>query len=670
MTIWQAQANLNKGELDPTLRGRIDTDIYYNALEKARNVLLTPQGGLKKRPGTKYLYQYSADADKIVDFSFNQDTNYILSFELGATTRMRIFKDGVIQTNINGSGNDYLDFASTNSLAGFYYIQSANTGLIFSMGDAPLVVARTSDTAWTVTSATFTNIPQYDFNDASSPTPVAEVQSLGFNSVNDSDTYRLSIDGFLSEDIAWSNDTTENENRLASAIQAMPNTANSGVSVVFNSGTTYDVTFGGESSGTYGLIQGVPVLTQSTTFSTTTTRTTPGTSRKEDAFSSTRGWPRTATFHQSRLWLGGTKDLPDSLFGSVVSDFFNYDLGKARDDEGIFVTLQTNQVNRIQAITSARKLQVFTTGSEFYCPEDVITPSNIRFDVSTNYGTKNINPVTLDGSVIYPQNEGRALVITEVVNQYQPISSRNIGVLAPHLLNDIQEVVLSRGNEDTDANYVYCLNADGDIACLNYLALEGVEGFSLWETNGSIISIAVSDKKLYMLVNRNGTVYLEIEDDTFTVDCGVEITGSQTVDTSHYTGTVEAIGDGAYLGEFTSSVSVDLGRVVTTGFIGVAYRPVAKVMPLVQGLNNGPNYARKKRIRRAILQLYESNGVVVNGSRIPDRTIGVNQFSAPIPQTGIVRIPLRGYALEQQIEVTQTTPMAFFVLSIGAEVKT
>ena len=673
MTLWSNQSNLNRGEIDPTLEGRIDTDLYYNSRSKARSVLHTPGGGAKKRPGTKYLDDYTQSSVKLESFSFNNEVEYLLYFRVdGGLWRIYIYKDDVLQTNINGSGNDYLattipevDFSS------FYYIQSANTAIIFSSGAGPQVITRTSDTAWSISPIVFSNVPQYDFNDSSSPIPVDEVHFLTFTNANASDRYKITIDSFISEEVAYSADTTENASRIQDAIQNMANTANSGVFVAFNSGTSYDVTFSGESADNYGLIQLVQVVTQSASFSGESTVTTPGTSRKEDAWSASRGYPKSGVFHQSRLWMGGTNSLPDSLFGSVIGDFFNFDPGKARDDEGIFVTLQTSQVNDIQSMVSARKLQVYTSGAEFYCPQDVITPSNVSFETQTNYGSNKVQPKSIDGQVLFPQRDSRALILLNVVNQYQPPTSRNVGVLAPHLLNGISKMDIARGNSSSDANYVYLLNADGDVACLNYLPSENVEGYSLWQTDGTVQNITVVGKKLYLVVNRGSSQFIEVEDDTLTVDCGLPVTASQTVDLTHLIGldNVEAVGDGAYLGEFTPSASTDLGREVTSGYAGIAYRPRVRTMSIVTGLSNGTNYGQKKRIRRGLISLYESNSVSVNGTTIPDRTLGLDVFESPRPQTGLVRVKLRGYKLEQFLDVTQVAPLGFFIRSLGVEMK-
>ena len=49
------QNNFVSGELSPYLRGRTDIVQYYQGLQTAKNVILVPQGGVKRRPGTQYI---------------------------------------------------------------------------------------------------------------------------------------------------------------------------------------------------------------------------------------------------------------------------------------------------------------------------------------------------------------------------------------------------------------------------------------------------------------------------------------------------------------------------------------------------------------------------------------------------------------------------------------
>ena len=96
--------------------------------------------------------------------------------------------------------------------------------------------------------------------------------------------------------------------------------------------------------------------------------------------------------------------------------------------------------------------------------------------------------------------------------------------------------------------------------------------------------------------------------------------------------------------------------------------PVIETMPLNTGLDNGPNAALPKRVVRVGLELFESNGVLVNGERLPDKTMGVDVFESPIPQTGLKRIFLQGWDVEATVTVTQVEPMPLTLLALYVEV--
>ena len=130
------QTNFTTGELDPLLRARLDLDkTYQNALEKATNVLCQPQGGVTRRGGLRYKFtlpntgaESAANGVRLVPFEFSVTDSYMLCF---THNRMHVFRQGVLITNINGSGNPYLDttaLALTASVLGeLVWTQSADT---------------------------------------------------------------------------------------------------------------------------------------------------------------------------------------------------------------------------------------------------------------------------------------------------------------------------------------------------------------------------------------------------------------------------------------------------------------------------------------------------------------------------------------------------------------
>ena len=709
MRTWNIRTSMNRGELDPKLLGRIDLDAYYSGLQTAKNVLILPQGGVKRRPGTRFGGEYRDG--RLENFAFNTEQEYQVLFTYDATQTPA----GRVYFFINGQPIDvyhptqftipYIEhpYTSVQDLTDFDFIQSADTAIITHPDYPPMTLSRlafrflfppnvpvtTTVPEFELSNISFSNIPQHDFDDESSPTPTDELQLLRFIDVATSDRFRLSVDDFLSDEIVWTGDSTQNAEAIRAALQALTNTGNTGISVIPTLGTTlvYELIFSGKSAGPYGLVTASPVLTREASFRGFSTRTQTGVSQEEDSWSTARGWPISCTFHEGRLWFGGSRDRPATVWGSVVGDFFNFDFGRARDDEAIEAVLDTDQINAVTRVFSSRKLQVLTTGQHFYAPEDALTPSSRSFVSVNSQGSKTVRPALMDDVSVYPTRTGRALNQFRLVNEFQPEEAVNIATLAPHLIRDVKKMAVSRGTEDTDANYIYILNTDGTMAVFNTLRSEDVQGFSRWDTAGEIQSITVSDDVLYMLVKRTWTdgittedrFYLEKEDPSLTTDNAVVETNTHIVPWHFGENTVDTILDGWYRQEDVTMADIfanqenqfnySVGEQRDTIEVGIPFETAIDTMPLTVELQNGPAISSKKRMRRAFLRVEDSIGVNVNGTDIADRVLDDNVFSPPEPFTGMREVRIRGYSRDAVVSIRQNSPYPMTILSINVELR-
>ena len=248
-------------------------------------------------------------------------------------------------------------------------------------------------------------------------------------------------------------------------------------------------------------------------------------------------------------------------------------------------------------------------------------------------------------------------------------------MLASHLIKDPIALTASRGTSSVDANYVYIVNADGSMAVFNTMASEDVNGFTDWVTDGEIVSATVVDDTLYTYVKRTigavDTYFLEREDPSLTTDSSASATSTDTLTgLSHLEGeTIEVIADASYMGQFVvtgGQITIERQADLITG--GINFTPIIQTMPLSIQLANGPNAALPKRIVRAGVQLFESNGVLVNGQRIADKTMGVDVFESVIPQTGLKRMFLQGWSVDAALTITQEEPVPMQVLAVYLEV--
>ena len=79
------QTNFTTGEIDPLLLSRIDINQYTNALDKARNVTIQPQGGVERRQGLQFIKQIDSggspeNGTRLIPFEFSTTQSYMLLF--------------------------------------------------------------------------------------------------------------------------------------------------------------------------------------------------------------------------------------------------------------------------------------------------------------------------------------------------------------------------------------------------------------------------------------------------------------------------------------------------------------------------------------------------------------------------------------------------------------
>jgi hypothetical protein len=88
--------NFQAGELSPRLEGRIDLQKYSAGAQTLQNMVVFPQGGVTRRPGTQYAGT-SKDGSKVrlINFEFSDEQAYVLEF---GENYIRFFKDGGLLT--------------------------------------------------------------------------------------------------------------------------------------------------------------------------------------------------------------------------------------------------------------------------------------------------------------------------------------------------------------------------------------------------------------------------------------------------------------------------------------------------------------------------------------------------------------------------------------------
>ena len=666
--IIQIQNDFTSGEIDPKLRARTDISQYKSALTTAQNVSIQPQGGAVRRDGTKFVHELdagAANAVRMVGFEFSVSDSYMLVFTPG---KMYVYKNRTLVTNINGSGNDFLAVATLTAsiLPEMNWVQSADTVIVVHEDLAPVKIVRgATDSDWTASTITFDFVPKHAFtltvttgSSYNTGVPHDHIEPSGTSgnititakhSGSDANIFSAAASTYIGQYI---NVTPFGRLRIIRKVSAAKLECFAEVPL-FDTGNIDDADWEYEEG-------------------------------YEETWSSSRGWPRSVVFHEGRLYFGGSKQRPSTIWGSRVADFFNFDPGEALDDASVEASLDTGTFNAIVDMYAGRNLQIFTTGGEFYVPQaldDPITPANLIVKAQTFFGMKpGLRVQNVDGATLFIQRQGKAIqefIFSDTVNAY---TSDKISLLSSHLLKSPEEMAVRVATSTDEGDRLMLVNGDdGSIACYTLLRSQNVIAPSEWTTEGEFINIGVDVDDIYVIVKRSvnsaDVYYVEVFDPNTLLDSATTGTTGASVNMAHLEAeTVQIIRDGIVeptqvVGASPHTVTF-VSAATATFQVGLNFTPVMKTLPVEPNLPSGSLKGFKKRIFEVNAELFETQSLSINGSLIPFRSFGTSVLNSSVQDfTGIKTInSMLGYSYDGQITVTQDVPLKMSVLGIEYKV--
>lgn len=719
------QSNFSTGELDPLVRARIDLAQYNNALAKATNIVIQPQGGLRRRPGSKYITELpsaAADGVRLVPFEFNVNDSYMLCF---TNNQMHVIKDGIQITNINGSGNPYLTTTITSAmLSSIVWTQSADTMIIVQEDLQPqLLVRGATDSSWTISAISFDSIPKYAFDlQVFEPKATLTPSAVSGNITVTASAYTSdtgSLQAATTTSVTLKAAASATDDIFVGLCVHMTSGAQSGkarkitdyngttkVATVFPAWETAPVAtdnykivpFASESVNQY--INAVPqgrarileyvsdtevrAITEYPFFDTTA-RTTGNWSIEcfyEDVWSAAKGWPRTVTFHEGRLYFGGSKSRPSTIWGSKIGIFYDFVPTESLDDDAIEATLDTSSLNIVVDMISGRDLQVFTTGGEFYVPQtstDPITPLTLSFKAVSRNGTKPGSRVqSLESGTVYIQRLGKSVNEFLFSDTQLTYVTQRISLLSGHLLKSPTRMTLRRANSTDEGDLLMMANeTDGSLAVFSVMRSQQITAPSEFITDGSYIDVQVDVSDIYTVVKRTfdstDRYFVELFGFDYFTDCAfVGAAAASLSGLPHEGESINVITDGVpQANETVTSGAITFDRASTTSYeVGLPFTVYAKTMPIELKIQTGTRMGFKKRVVEINAIVHNTQHMELNGNPLPFRIFDNPLLDEAVPVfTGIKRVNgVLGYSREQAVEISQTVPLKMTLLGLEYKV--
>ncbi len=626
--VTQIKTTFTAGEVSPELLGRGDLRAYDNGAKRLRNVFIKPTGGVTRRAGLRFVDTVPANG-RLISFEFNTEQTYLLVL---TDERLDIYFDGVLEETLV---TPWLGA----QVSQIVWTQSADTLLLTHPDYPPKKLVRSGLGVWALADWSFfseSNViyqPYYKF----AATNVTVTPSGTSGSV----TLTASAACFV-----------------AAHAGTRLRVGNKEVSITtVNSPTVVTVNVIQTLSGTSATIDW-----------------------EEQAFSGVHGYPVSVAFHQDRLIVGGSRDLPNRLWFSCSGDLFNFDKGTGLDDQAIEFAILSDQVNAIRNVFSGRHLQVFTSGAEWMVTGEPLTPQNVQIRRQTRVGSaigRNIQPVDVDGATLFVarnRQELREFVYTDVEQAYQ---ATDLALVSRH-------IIVGPVDQDFDQRnrLLFIVREDGKFATLTVYRGEQVAAWTLHETDGLVKSVSVVGDIVYLLIERNGHYTIEQFDETLNLDSA--LTGSSGAPTvswaglSHLNGkTVTILADGMVQTPKTvSGGSVTLDEAASEVEIGLAYTHIIEPLPPA----NMSNTAQASRVRliKAIFRLHETASLRLDTGRglkdITLRQIGDTPIlDAPPPLfSGDMEVRAFGWhtdKTETLWRIEQSLPFPFTLLAVATDLK-
>ena len=625
------QTNFTAGELDPRLLGRSDLRSQENGATRLQNVFVETTGGARRRSGMAYITT-AAGRGRIATFEPSSGGTFLFVF---SDLQLDIYENETLLSTLTTPWTE-------DDVTQISWAQFGDSILVTHPDHPPQQVSKVSAGSWAIEDLEFSE-KESGLSCQPFARFAADDVTLAADDTTGAITLTASDDVFVPEHLGVIFRIRGDQIRLTSI--ASPTSAD-------------------------GLVLEPDGLTDPDDAGPGVA-TDPTIDWDEQALSDVRGWPIAISFHQNRMVIGGSRDLPNGLWMSRSGRFLDFDLGIGLDDEAIAFRLSANDAPIVRALQSGRHLQIFTSIGEWIVTGDPLTPSNIQLRQQSRIGSpidRQVPPRDVDGATLFASRSGREIREFLFADTEQAYQAPDLALLARHLVVDPVDQAFDRRRR-----LFLIVMANGSMATIGLYRNADIVAWSQQATDGAILSIAVTDTRTFLLVERANGVFIEELIDGLFVDAGVSL--SEISPTTVWSGldhlegqTVTILTDsGSVETAVVSGGEITLAASATNIVVGLPYTHVIEPLPPASNSTSGRTQEPLYRPIRLVLRVLETSSLSVDtggGSR--------DLLFPTTPFTGDQTLRALGWrrgANEPPWRIEQSTPLPFTLLSATTEVK-
>ncbi len=658
------------GEVSPVLRSRSDLAKTQTALWYSRNMVVLPEGGITRRPGTVFIAPLKDVTQIGLLIPFRFATNDVLLLAFNAGYMMVIANGGVV---MSGAAPYYLAIPyMAADLPNLRFAQSGNDVFLACDGHRPQVLVRNgSDSAWTLSPYASTGGPVDVQNlntgitiQASAATG-AGITLTGTGTAWDAgligSVFKLAAAN-ISDVPIWVADGTVSVGSLQQyqgnvyQCTAVSGTSGPGPtppthldgSISYATGTG-SITWEFINPG-YGYVT-ITAVASATSATATVTLPTGATTWQLPAdcvsgatyrwspplWSADVGYPDRVMCYDDRLiWAKGNQ-----FYFTTNDNFYDFDqnatdtsaiVGQLISDDGALIEIEWMMQNGV-VLVGGHDGEILLFGSDVYAP---LTAATLVTVPDTRKGSCPQIPQRAEGGTLFLSRDRKRLYHIIFSPLTQRVSVREVTLFARHALAPLA-VRIAWQQDPNQVAWIIC--QDGSLVSVTFDVEQNISGVCLHPlTNGFVEDIAAiqseddTTTQVYLIVRRviNGVTqrYIEMIQPYFNVattaadasgawfvDCGGQYSGAPATvigGLSYLAGQiVNAHADGAcFTGLMVDPVlgHITLPTAHANVVVGLPVNWLAQTLPIDLNTQKGSTRGARKRASEVILDLVNSAG--------------------------------------------------------------
>ena len=200
-------------------------------------------------------------------------------------------------------------------------------------------------------------------------------------------------------------------------------------------------------------------------------------------------YPGAVTFYEQRLFWAGSRNHPQTFWGSQTGSYLNMDQATADSDHSVQFSVAADSLDAIVWVGSARDLILGSFGSEHSANggvDNAIQPASINVTLQSAFGSERITPANAGHALLFVSRGGKKLREFVFNFDVDGFKAPDLTLLAAHITND--GITQLAYQQDPDS-LCWCSTSTGELIGMTYLADQNVIAWHRHPLGGTLATV-------------------------------------------------------------------------------------------------------------------------------------------------------------------------------------